>query len=201
MKSIRIIFLLYLGLSFALNAQTRVLPREKIEAVANPRLSADSASLRFEVRTITAEKMNEDDAPKKFIFRFRNISDRLISIHRISTTCSCVSAYSSKVNLHPHEEAEINVMYDPKGHPGKFERKVFIYTDAGTDPAAVLRLNVDVDSGTDMSSVFPVLMGRIRLRRNILTFTDKSQAVEKIPFINISDKEIVLKCNEMRFPL
>ena len=40
------------------HAQIRVIPREKLEAVANPRLSPDSASLQFDVRRIMAEPMN-----------------------------------------------------------------------------------------------------------------------------------------------
>ena len=144
--------------------------------------------------------MNEDDPPSSFTFRFRNISDRTISLERITTTCSCVSAICNRSEVGPDEAAEIIVRYNPKGHPGKFERKIFVYTGKGDAPAAVLKLSVDVDRGADKSSVYPILMGRIRLRRGSVMFPAGRLAVERIPFVNVSNKEIALRCNEMLLP-
>lgn len=191
-----------LALVMAINAgaQTRIIPRDRIESLANPRLSSDSSSLDFEVRSIVAERMNEDDAPRNFTFRFKNTSDRTISVERITTTCSCVNAICNRTEVRPHEVAEITARYNPKGHPGKFERKIFVYTSKGDAPAAVLKLIVEVDRGSDKSSAYPVLMGKIRLRRTSVAFPGEEMAVERIPFVNISDKELVLRCNEMLLP-
>ena len=201
MRVLRFIFSV-LTLVLAINAggQTRIIPRDRIESLANPRLSPDSSSLDFEVRHIVAERMNEDDPPSNFTFRFRNISDRTISLERITTTCSCVSAICNRSEVGPDETAEIIVRYNPKGHPGKFERKIFVYTGKGDAPAAVLKLSVDVDRGADKSSVYPILMGRIRLRRASVMFPAGRLAVERIPFVNVSNKEIALRCNEMLLP-
>lgn len=201
MRVLRFIFSV-LTLVLAINAggQTRIIPRDRIESLANPRLSPDSSSLDFEVRHIVAERMNEDDSPSNFTFRFRNISDRTISLERITTTCSCVSAICNRSEVGPDETAEIIVRYNPKGHPGKFERNIFVYTGKGDAPAAVLKLSVDVDRGADKSSVYPILMGRIRLRRASVMFPAGRLAVERIPFVNVSNKEIALRCNEMLLP-
>ena len=201
MRVLRFIFSV-LTLVLAINAggQTRIIPRDRIESLANPRLSPDSSSLDFEVRHIVAERMNEDDPPSNFTFRFRNISDRTISLERITTTCSCVSAICNRSEVGPDETAEIIVRYNPKGHPGKFERKIFVYTGKGDAPSAVLKLSVDVDRGSDRSSVYPILMGRIRLRRDSVIFPSGRLAVERIPFVNLSDMEISLRCNEMLLP-
>ena len=201
MRVLRFIFSV-LTLVLAINAggQTRIIPRDRIESLANPRLSPDSSSLDFEVKHIVAERMNEDDSPSNFTFRFRNISDRTISLERITTTCSCVSAICNRSEVGSDETAEIIVRYNPKGHPGKFERNIFVYTGKGDAPAAVLKLSVDVDRGADKSSVYPILMGRIRLRRASVMFPAGRLAVERIPFVNVSNKEIALRCNEMLLP-
>jgi hypothetical protein len=182
------------------SAQMRIISRDKVEAVSNPRLSADSASLAFATRHIVAEPMTEDDAPKTFIYRFENIGDKELNIVRLVSTCSCASATCSVKSVAPGASAEISVKYYPKGHPGRFERKVFVYTRDGNDPAAVLRLSVDVASGSDHSTQWPIQMGGIRLRRAEVPFIQGKPAVETISFINLTGKTLKLECETMFLP-
>ena len=182
------------------SAQMRIIPREKVEAVSNPRLSADSASLAFETRHIVAEPMTEDDAPETFIYGFENVGDKDVDIIRLVSTCSCASATCSVKSVAPGASAEISVKYYPKGHPGRFERKIFVYTQEGNTPAAVLRLSVNVASGSDRSVEWPLQMGGIRLRRNEVTFAQGKKAVETISFINLTGKSLKLECETMFLP-
>ena len=184
----------------ALQAQMRIIPQERLEAVSNPRHSADSADLSFAQKHIVAEPMNEDDAPKTFVYRFTNVGKETITIRRMNTSCSCASAVCPRADVRPGEEAEILVTYNPKGHPGKFERKVFVYTQEGNAPAAVLKLSVDVASGADHSTEWPIQMGGIRLRRSEVSFVQGRKAVETVSFINLSGKTLKLECEEMLLP-
>lgn len=182
------------------SAQMRIISRERVEEVSNPRLSADSASVAFETMHIVAEPMSEDDAPKTFVYKFRNVGDKPLQILRLVSTCSCASATCTVKSVAPGAIAEISVKYFPKGHPGRFERKVFVYTQEGNDPAAVLRLSVDVTSGSDHSTLWPVQMGGIRLRRSDVTFNKGQKAVETINFLNLTGKTLKLQCEEMFLP-
>ena len=182
------------------SAQMKIIPRDRVEAVSNPRLSADSAMVAFETRHIVAEPMTEDDAPRTFIYRFKNVGEKDVEIVRLVSTCSCASATCSVKSVAPGASAEISVKYYPKGHPGRFERKVFIYTQEGNDPAAVLRLSVDVASGSDYSTEWPLQMGGIRLRRGDVTFVEGQKAVETVSFINLTGKTLKLECEEMFLP-
>lgn len=182
------------------SAQMRIISREKVEAVSNPRLSADSASLAFETRHIVAEPMAEDDAPVTFIYKFENKGEEDIEILRLVSTCSCASATCSVKKIAPGASAEISVRYNPKGHPGRFERKVFVYTQSGNDPAAVLRLSVYVASGSDHSTEWPIQMGGIRLRSSQVSFAQGRKAVETISFINLTGKTLKLECETMFLP-
>lgn len=182
------------------SAQMRIISREKVDAVSNPRLSADSASLAFNTRHIVAKPMTEDDAPETFIYKFENKGDKDIEVMRLVSTCSCVAATCPVKKVSPGASAEISVKYSPKGHPGRFERKVFVYTQDGNAPAAVLRLSVDVASGSDRATEWPVQMGGIRLRRGEVTFAQGKKAVETINFINLTGKTLKLECETMFLP-
>ena len=181
-------------------SQLRILPREKIESVANPRLSRDSAALAFDTRHIVAEPMNEDDAPKTFVYRFTNAGKEPLVIKRLVSSCSCAAAVAVKTEIGPGESSQIRVTYNPKGHPGRFERKVFVYTEGEDDPAAILRLSVNVSNGADMSREWPVQMGPVRLRRQEVTFAEGVKAVEKMRFVNLSGKPLTLSCEEAFLP-
>ena len=202
MRTGRIIltFFLLLGVSVCAKAQMKILPREKIDNVANPRLSLDSAAFRFDTRHIVAEPMTEDDAPSTYIFKFENAGDRTLNIDRLVSTCSCASASIDKKEVKPGERAEITVRYNPKGHPGRFERRIFVYASGVNDPAAVLKLTVNVENGKDLSGVWPVQMGPIRLRRSSVEFVRGRKAVEKLRFINLSGKPLKLQCEETFLP-
>lgn len=195
--SVLTLFLLSTSAAFP---QIRLVPREKVESVANPRLSRDSAALAFDTGHIVAEPMTEDDRPQTFVYRFTNVGDRTLEIKRLVSTCSCASAVALNRSVAPGEASEIRVTYYPKGHPGRFERKVFVYTEAEDAPAAVLRLSVDVDNGKDLSADWPVQMGPIRLRRAEITFSEGVKAVERMRFINLSGKSLELTCEEAFLP-
>ena len=125
------------ALPLAASAQMKMVSKEKLESVSNPALSEDSAAFSFDARHIKAEPMNEDDTPVVFRYRFRNVSDKTLKIGRIASTCSCASASCPVSAVAPGESSEILVRYDPKGHPGRFERRIFVYTDNDSEPAAV----------------------------------------------------------------
>lgn len=181
-------------------SQIRILPREKVESVSNPRLSRDSAALAFDTRHLVAEPMNEDDAPRTFLYRFTNKGEEPLVIKRLVSSCSCATAVAVKTELMPGESSEIRVTYNPKGHPGRFERKVFVYTEGEDAPAAVLRLSVDVSNGSDMSREWPVQMGSVRLRRQEITFAEGVKAAEKLRFMNLSGKPLTLSCEDAFLP-
>ncbi len=158
--------------------------------MSDPRHSADSAYMAFDTRHIVAEPMNEDDASRTFVYRFTNVGTKTLQIKRLVSSCSCAAAICTVPEVAPGASAEISVRYNPAGHPGKFERKVFVYTQDGNDPSAVLKLSVDVSAGADLSGEWPVQMGSIRLRRSEVTFKAGEKAVETLRFINISDRPL-----------
>lgn len=184
----------------AASAQIRIIPREVVEEAASPAHSADSAFMSFDTRHIAAAPMCEDDAPATFVYTFRNTGTDTLHIERLVATCSCMSVKCDSRAVAPDGIGTISVRYDPKGHPGRFERKVFVYTAGEDSPAAVLKLSVNVENGTDMSVSWPVQMGGIRMRTAETGFRKGVRAVERIIFINLTGKPLALECERMFLP-
>lgn len=182
------------------SAQVRIISREKLDSVSNPALAANSAYLQFDTMRIVAEPMNEDDSPERFVYRFRNVSDRPVLISRLTTTCTCTGAESDKRVVGPGEYASISVTYNPKGHPGSFERKVFVYTDDNARPSAILKLAVKVGTGNDLSAIYPVDMGKIMLRNRTVKVRSSQKSVERLKYLNTSGAALKLECDERMMP-
>ena len=195
-----IFFFCVLGMAVPSRAQIKILPRERLEAVDSPRLSADSSSLDFDTRHIKAEPMREDDPPKAFRYVMTNVGTEEVNVLRLQTTCSCFSATIGQKLLKPGEKTVLTVRYDPKGHLGRFEHKVFVYTEPGTSPAAILTFSVEVQSGSDSSGLYQVQMGSIRLRSTEVVFRKGRRSVEKLKFLNRSGSPMKLDCEKMFLP-
>ena len=193
-----ILILLCAGLS--VQAQMVIVPRQTLDAVNSPALSAQSAALVFDETLLTPEPISEDGGVKEFSYRFENKGRDTISIGRIVTTCSCARAMCPEKVILPGQASEIIVRYDPKGHPGRFERKIFVYADGDDAPIASLRLAVEVERGADKTRLYPVGMGNIRVRRNSIDFVRGTKAVETCAFINVSDKTLKLDCDTFLLP-
>lgn len=187
-------------LCLSVQAQIKIVPREKLEAMSSPRLSENSAFLHFETTYIKADPMGEDDGIMTYVYPFENKGQDTLEISRLVSTCSCASASIHTAKVAPGQKSEIIVRYNPKGHPGRFERRVFVYIGTDSAPSAILRLAVDVERGADLSGLYPVAMGNIRLRRNEITVTKGLKTIERCTFINVSGRPLKLECDKALMP-
>ena len=190
------LLLICLCLAFDVQAQIQVLSRAELEGVENPSLSEDASNLKFKVESIIADEMTEDGGIKSFTYIFRNVGADTLHIDRLVTSCSCAVATYNQKSIAPDKEGEITVKYNPKGHPGRFERKIFVYTGGYKAPAAILRLVVNVEVGADVSGTYQVPMGKLRLRRAEIIVRRGEKAVEKCACINVSDAPVKVTCNQ-----
>jgi hypothetical protein len=57
-----------------------------------------------------------------------------------------------------------------------------------------------VERGTDLSGLYPVSMGNIRVRRSEIQVRKGIEVVESCVFVNVSDKSLRLECERMLLP-
>ena len=150
--------------------QIRIVPREQLEL----NLSADSQALAFDTTELSLTSLSEDSEPVTVVFPVKNVSSRTLYLTRVSSSCSCLQPepFDGFLKLSPGESYEIRAVYNPEGHPGKFSRKLFVYTAASEDtPAAVLTVNADVAWSSNPQTEFPVRCGNLLLARAEVTLS------------------------------
>ena len=124
------------------HAQLRILPKEKVDSVANPPLAANAGDLVFDCDRMTTDYESGDIHSRTFEYSFVNRSSSQIVISRLVSTCSCAVARYDKRVIGPEERGVITLTYNPEGRIGRQIRRVFVYTDDNRQPSAVLRLEV-----------------------------------------------------------
>ena len=123
-------------------AQIKILPKERIDSIANPPLAPNAGNVAFEREMITAEFASDDQEPRTFEYGFVNNGKDPLVITRLVSTCSCAKAEYDKRIVKPGESGVIRLIYSPEGRIGTNVRRVFVYTGENTQPSAVLRLEV-----------------------------------------------------------
>lgn len=92
----------------------------------------------------------------------------------------------------------MTVTYRPKGHPGVFDRRIFVYTQlSDKEPTAILSLRGAVTASVRTDDDYPHAMGALRLKQRTVRFgrTDKVQS-ERIECLNAGDKPLTPVCDE-----
>lgn len=136
--------LIFASVSIFAGAQIKVIPQERLDSLANPPLAPDASTVVFEREFIVAAPMNETDPARTFEFSFVNKGKTPVTVSRLVSTCSCAQASCVERVVKPGCKGTISVRYNPKGHPGRFVRRVFVYTGDNIQPTAVLKLDVTV---------------------------------------------------------
>ena len=165
--------------------QIRTIPRERLDSLANPALAPGAGAMRFETLRIDTGDIGEDDGPKSYTFRWKNAGDQPLVITRTNTTCGCaVTEYDRQPAL-PGQTRTFTVTYHPKGHPGHFQRKIFLFTQLSDKaPTAVLVLAGQVVPSTHPTYAYPHARGSLLLKQEEIRFNGGVLQAESIECLN-----------------
>lgn len=85
-----------------------------------------------------------DDKPVTEKFEFTNVSDRVITIKNVQTSCGCTTAPLTKRTFAPGESYAIDITFNPQNRRGKELKVVHVDTDDPNFPRYDLQINVDI---------------------------------------------------------
>ena len=190
-----------LSLSFQVTLSAQNERLRKLDSLMNPVTDSSGKFLQFDEMIIDAGQLKEEGSPSEYIFRWKNVSSRDITVVDVKTGCRCAVPSFEVKSVKPGETSEIKVTYYPKGHPGSFNRKFPVYTDmSGGRPAVVLELKGHVEPAVMPTWNFPVAMGPLLLKRSQVSFSGDKLQVERILCLNAGDKPLEIKAMEALLP-
>ena len=146
-------------------AQIRIVPRERLDSVANPATVGKGQMLFSEGRTANV------DIPIVEI-EWTNRGNEPLVVTRVTTGCNCVRVEHSVQPVRVGAKGWIKVTFDPKGRVGGVVQRVWIYTNlSAKTPTAVLELHGRVLS-SKTNDDYPKAMGDLRLSAESVTIVE-----------------------------
>lgn len=183
--------LIPMGMAAALAAATpargqfHIVPRQRLDSMANPSLADGAQAMRFVSKRIDTGRIGEDDGPKSYRFEWQNAGNTPLVVTRVTTTCGCAVAAWDRQPVKPGEKGQITVTYHPKGHPGSFARKIFLFTQLSAKaPTAVLELTGEVIPSARPTYAYPHARGNLLLKQEEIRLDPSRKAVERIECLN-----------------
>ncbi len=172
-----------------------------IDSLSRPKLAKGSEAMHFDELRIEAGEMNEDSAPSEYIFHWTNMGSSPLSVTWVQTTCGCAAPSYERGAVQPGDRGTLKITYHPKGHPGGFLRKIFVYTNLSEKlPSAVLELSGKVTSSVLPTGDYPVAMGGLLLKRSTVDFSGNSRRTERIECMNAGDKSLEISVDPKTLP-
>lgn len=184
-----------------LRGQERPVSKALLDSIANPATAKGADAMRFEKAHIDAGRIGEDDAPSEYIYRWHNEGDKPLVISRVQTTCGCASPSYGKEPVRPGGEGSVTITYHPKGHPGSFQRKIFVFTQlSDKQPTAVLELTGHVSGSIMPTGDYPYAMGGLLLKQQRVRISGNRLQTERIECLNASGKPLRIRADDRLLP-
>lgn len=184
-----------------LYGQFRIIPRERLDSLAHPATAEGCEAMFFERTKIDAGTLGEDDTPSAYVFRWRNTGESPLVVTRVQTTCGCAAATYDKRPVLTDGTGEIKVTYRPKGHPGSFARKIYVFTQlSDAQPTAILELSGHVTPSVLPTADYPHGAGALLLRRQEVRIAGKHVQTERIECLNAGEEPLRITVERRLLP-
>lgn len=193
--------MLFFGTASLRGQTAPIVSRATLDSLAHPATAPGGEALHFESQRIDTGVLGEDDAPTTYTFRWCNQGRKPMIITRVETSCGCARASFSKAPVAPGSCAEIAVVYHPKGRPGYFQRKIFVYTQlSDKQPSAVLELSGRVTPSVLPTAAYPYVMGSLRLKQQAVRIAGTRIQTERIECLNAGEQPLTIRADSRLLP-
>lgn len=124
---------------------------------------------------IAAEKTTVDagrtgwKTPVTAVFDFRNKGGRKVRISKVQPDCNCTVVEYPKGDL--GDRFQIRMTFDAK-QLGHFDKQAAIYTNESKKPVYIRMKGIVLENYVDVTGLYPVEMGDLRLDQNELEYDD-----------------------------
>lgn len=128
---------------------------------------------------------NEECGEVSCMMRFVNTGDEPVAITNARVTCGCTTPEYSKGEIAPGDTASIKITFSALGRPGRFKKKVYIYTSASDERYTLTISGVVIGEAGTVNSRYPVdAGGKLKLRNDAVAFGEMNRGKIKTTFLD-----------------
>lgn len=110
---------------------------------------------------------SENDEQINCEFRFVNTSDEPVTILQAAASCGCTVPSYTTDPIQPGDTAAISVRFNPVGQAGRFEKAVYVRTNATHERVRLAVKGAVIAGETTVAKRYPVDMGPLKLRNGV----------------------------------
>lgn len=157
--------------------------------------------MSFGTRSIDLGTVSEDSAMVTASVEWKNTGDSPVAVLMAKTTCNCLAVEYDRTPVPPGGTGRMVLTYYPKGHPGKIDRKVFVYAGLeASGPDAVLYVTGEVEPSSMPVWQYPHRMGALLLKQTEVNIAGNAPQVERVACMNAGDSPLEITAMEGLLP-
>jgi len=164
--------------------------------VFNSVFCQENSPLKFDVTTHNFGLVKEEDEQVSYHFIYKNISDSIIRITQVTTSCGCTASEWKKEPILPKENGVIKVTYKTTKRPGKFTQPILVHINNDSLEQINLFITGEVlPKQKTMSEIYPIPIGNLRFKSTHVTFNkikNDTIAVDTLKYYNNWDKPMTI---------
>lgn len=136
---------------------------------------------------------NEDLGSVECVFKGVNTGDEPLVVMAARANCGCTVPEYDRKPVMPDDTLHIKVKFNANGRPGRFDKKVYLYTNTEKDKYVLTIKGTVIGSQNTVKSRYPVEAGPMRINSSLLPMGEIFKghiASAYIRAYNISDQPI-----------
>jgi len=147
----------------------------------------------FETEIHDFGSINESDGLAAFRFTFTNTGGDPLILKNVQASCGCTTPNWSKEPVLPGAKGFINVTYNPKGRPGRFEKVITVTSNGDPETQQLKIMGTVVPKQPTIEESYPILMDGLRMKTSQIAFNNISndkKSIQNAEVYNSTDQPI-----------
>ena len=146
-----------------------------------------TADIQFEKMDYNFGKIKEKGGPVNYNFNFTNTGKAPLVIQGVEASCGCTTPEWSQEPILPGKKGFIKVSYNPELRPGVFDKSIMVNANIPKSPVVLTISGEVIPRVLNISDIYPVDFGKIRLTSDELSFVkikDNESKTDTLKFYN-----------------
>ena len=157
------------------------------------------AKIEFEKTIHDYGTFKEESDPQTYTFKFRNKGNVPLILNNVQPSCGCTTPEWVNKPIAPGEEGYIKVSFDPKGHPGSFNKSIQVVSNAENSSVVLYIKGVVTPREKTLAEIYPQTVGPLRVKTNHIAFTsqtEKETKTDQLELVNDTEKDVTVGVKE-----